>query len=59
MLCMERELKEKLKQQYKIEFPDFDGTSIEDYFNTISNLKPKNFNKWNVKRFINFGNFYD
>ncbi len=52
-----RVLKEKLKQQYQIEFPEFDGTSIEDYFTIIGNLKPKNFTKWNVKRFINFGNF--
>ena len=52
-----RVLKEKLKQQYKIDFPEFDGTSIENYFVTINNLKPKNFTKWNIKRFINFGNF--
>jgi len=52
-----RVLKEKLKQQYQIEFPEFDGTSIENYFITINNLKPKSFTKWNVKRFINFGNF--
>ena len=50
-------LKEKLKQQYQIEFPEFDGTSIEDYFTIIDNLKPKNFSKWNIKRFISFGNF--
>ena len=52
-----RVLKEKLKQQYQIDFPDFDGTSIENYFVDINSLKPKNFTKWNVKRFINFGNF--
>ena len=52
-----RVLKEKFKLEHKLDFPDFDGSSVEDYFKKISNLKPQMISKWELKRFINFGNF--
>lgn len=47
---------EKLKNDFGIELPQFQGGSIEEYFNTVEEITPRNI-KWRVRRQVVIGVF--
>lgn len=49
-------LAEKLKREFAIELPEFEGGSVDHYLDTVANASPRAL-KWRIRRQVAFGVF--
>lgn len=54
---MNRVIVEKLRQDFAVELPEYDGGSIEEYLKKVEKTKPRTVPHWRVRRYVVLGTF--